>query len=184
MLSSDAKEYLVLEHTFSGEFCWLKLCEGETFGCLSGRTSQSLKRLKIFSDVEMECVVAIPCLEKARTQWKRSGKSARLLVSMNIYGLEHSASAVGDALAAAKLFLQDPIYDTRSATYDNPQYLKLPDVARMTLDSSDASTLQAPTRDHKEASSSEIETLLDHIPQSRFLREAFTNDRIRTPLIK
>lgn len=183
-LPTAKDHFVILEHSFNGDFCWLKLRGGEIFGCLGGRTSQSLKRLASFSCVQFDCIASILSLEHARTQWRKAGKSSQLLVDFNIYGHEHSASKVGDALAIAKLFLQVPTYDTRSTTYDNPQDLKLPDVAHMSLGNSLEPPPQSAIRDGQEASSSEIETLLDHIPQSTFLRVAFTNDRISTPLIK
>jgi SWI/SNF-related matrix-associated actin-dependent regulator of chromatin subfamily A3 len=180
--SNITNGFVELGHAFSGEYCWLKLRDGESFGCVSSRTSQVLKRLTTFSCVELDCIAPISCMEKARTQWKRSGKT-ELLVQFNVYGHTHSASAVGDILAAARLFLQVPTYDKRCAIYDNPQYLKLPDVAHIILEEPPVSTPHTSAA-HEQVSHYEIESLLDHIPQSNHLREGFTSDKIRTPLIK
>lgn len=123
-------------------------------------------------------------LEIARTNWKRSGRSVELLVNLNVYGHSHSARAVGDMLAAANMFLQVPLFDGRSAGYDNPQYLKLPNVAHISLEHPATATDQEEISKPKEDPDIEIASLLDHIPQSRFLKEIFTSNRLRTFLIK
>jgi hypothetical protein len=93
--------------------------------------------------------------------------------------------SVGNTLAAAKLFLQVPNFDRRSLLYVNPQDLMLPDLMDIDMEPSIMGTFQAAHHDHvKEISFSEIESLLDHTPQSRSLRESYTGDRIRTQLLK
>ena len=157
---------------------------GVAFGCLSVRTSQHLKRLSNISCVVVECIASVTGLRKARTEWQRSGNSAQLLVTLNVYGHDHAAFSVGDSLAAAKLFLQVPPYDRRSAMYDNPQYLKLPDVGHISLNEEPVLNSQPPSEDQNDASTAEIATLFDHIPQCESLNGVFSSDRIKTPLIK
>lgn len=106
------------------------------------------------------------------------------MVNFNVYGHEHAAQKVGDALANARMFLQVPLFDGRNSTYENPQDLKLPDVAHIELNDPTTIALQATHQESKEVSRTEIESLLDHIPQSNLLRGVFTSHRVITPLMK
>jgi hypothetical protein len=182
--STTAGEFTSLHHIFIGESCWLKLRNGETFGCFSSRVSRSLKRLVAFPCIEMDILVQTSSLDTARSKWKRSGKPTEVLVNVNIYGHDHAARDVGDCLANLRLFLQIPLYDERSSPYENPQYLKLPGVEHINLDSPAPITPDQAHQESREVSRSEIETLLDHIPQPNFLREVFTNPRTITLLKK
>jgi hypothetical protein len=169
---------------FKGEFCWLKMRDGEAFGCLNARNSRNLKRLWGDSCVEMDCIVSASSLDISRSQWRQSGKSAELFVCFNIYGHEHAAQTVGDMLAATKMFLQFPAHDGRSLPYANPQYLNLPGVENITLDESPDSNLPNTTLKVREISTLDLEAVLDHIPQAKFLREHVASSRVRTPLKK
>jgi SWI/SNF-related matrix-associated actin-dependent regulator of chromatin subfamily A3 len=146
-----------------------------------------LKRLMALPGVHVEGIATWPSIEKARTQWKQSGKSAALLIDISTYGpdVSHVAKLVGRALSDAKLFLQPPRFATGSFPYDNPQYLKLPNVSHVQLeDTPEVSPFVPSQDDDKDVSRSELESILDHIPQPKFLRQAFTSVRIRTPLMK
>jgi SWI/SNF-related matrix-associated actin-dependent regulator of chromatin subfamily A3 len=176
------EDIITLQYTFKGDICWLRLHDGEAFGCLGSRLSRSIKRLKAFPCIELDCIVASSSLETAKSRWKKTGKPTELLVNLNVYGHNHSARVVGDTLADKRLFLQDPLYDGRSANYDNPQYLKLPDVAHISLDSPAPVTPEQAYKLPAEASRLEIEELLDHIPQPKILRGVFTNRSVVTVL--
>ncbi|EUC34822.1 hypothetical protein COCCADRAFT_92479 [Bipolaris zeicola 26-R-13] len=118
------------------------------FGCLNQKISQALKRLTSLSNVEVEGVVSRTSLEKARAEWKKSGRSANLLVDVNVYGPNTSgvAKAAGRILSNTRLFLQSPSFVTRLVTYDNPQYLKLPNVSNYQREAVDFMTRRE-TRD-------------------------------------
>jgi hypothetical protein len=173
-----------MQYTFRGEVCWLKVQDGEAFGRLGSRMSRSIKRLKASPCIELDCIAPSSSLEAAISKWKKTAKPTELLVNFNVYGHSHASRLVGDTLADMRLFLQVPMYDGRSAIYDNPQYLKLPDVEHITLD------LPAPVAPEQacklpaEVSRLEIEELFDHIPQPKILREVFTNHSIITVLKK
>ncbi|KAF2848795.1 hypothetical protein T440DRAFT_556368 [Plenodomus tracheiphilus IPT5] len=123
-------------------------------------------------------------LGKAAKLWRQAGKSAMLSIDLNVYGNPRSARKVGEILSAAKLFLQTPALDARGLRYDNPQYLKLPGVPHVRMVDESKETVDEPTQERQEeVSRSEIDSILDHLPQPRFLREVSTSDRIRTPLM-
>ncbi|KAH7090599.1 hypothetical protein FB567DRAFT_295929 [Paraphoma chrysanthemicola] len=176
--------YVSLMLVFKGEFCWLSLSDGEAFGCLNTRVSRSLRRLTNYSCVEVDCIASASGLEKARSQWRKSGKSAELPVCFNIYGHEHAAQGVGDMLAAMKMFLQIPAHDRRSLPHSNPQYLYLPGVDNIDIDEPPEGKASDAAAEAKEVTALEIEAVLDHIPQADFLQEHFANSRIRTILQK
>ncbi|KAH7075543.1 hypothetical protein BKA63DRAFT_300063 [Paraphoma chrysanthemicola] len=176
--------YVSLAPVFKGEFCWLGLNDGEAFGCLNTRVSRSLRRLTSYPCVEVDCIVSASGLERARSQWRKSGKSAELPVCFNIYGHEHAAQDVGDMLAAMKMFLQIPVHDRRSLPHSNPQYLHLPGVDNIDIDEPPESKVSDAAVEAKEVTALEIEAVLDHIPQADFLQEHFANSRIRTTLQK
>ncbi|EUC42633.1 hypothetical protein COCMIDRAFT_103006 [Bipolaris oryzae ATCC 44560] len=117
----------------------MNLHDANSFGCLNQKVSQALKRLKSLSNVEVEGVVLRASLEKARAEWKKSGRAANLLVDVNIYGPNTSgvAKPAGRILSNARLFLQPPSFVTRLVTYDNPQYLKLPNISDYQLEAVD-----------------------------------------------
>lgn len=176
--------FVSLTPVFKGEFCWLRLNEGEPFGCLNTKVSRSLRRLTSYPCIEVDCIVSASGLEKARSHWRKSGKSADLFVCFNIYGHEHAAQNVGDILAASKMFLQVPNNDRRSLPYNNPQYLRLPDVENIELDESPESNPPNPFIEAKETTALEIEAVMDHIPQADILQKHFANSQIRTVLQK
>jgi hypothetical protein len=97
------------------------------------------------------------------------------MVNFNVYGHEHAAQKVGDTLANARMFLQVPLFNGRNTTYENPQDLKLLDVAHIELNGPITIALQETHHESKDISRSEIESLLDHIPQSNLLRGVFTS---------
>lgn len=157
------------------------------FGCLNQKISQALKRLISLSNVEVEGVVSRTSLEKARAEWKKSGRSANLLVDVNVYGPNTSgvAKAAGRILSNTRLFLQSPSFVTRLVTYDNPQYLKLPNVSKLQIMEAPSTNFAALLSGNaKESTYSELESVLDNIPQSKVLREVSTSWRIRTVLQK
>jgi TPP-dependent 2-oxoacid decarboxylase len=146
-----------------------------------------LKKLVAFRGVQIEGVVQWSDLEKARTQWKQYGKSATLLMDVNVYGpvTSHITKSVARILSDAMLFLQVPNIVTRPLPYENPQYLKLPNVSHIQIEAThEVSTGHSPQDYNKDVSRSELEVILDHIQQPNFLREVLTSIRIRTPLMK
>lgn len=178
-------DFVVAQLTHKGNFCWLVFDVGQPFACFSAATSASLKRLAVNPCVQLDCMIYRSPLDKAVSQWKKSGKGKEFVVDLNVYGHEHSARVVGDMLADARLFLQFPKSDNRGLVYDNPQYLKLPNVASTELFQMNSEIAQkANPEEPKEVSASEIEILLDHIPQPKFLRHDFSHTRILTPLIE
>lgn len=184
-ICGSQSELIALKTTFVAEYCWVGLPNAINFGCFSARVSQALRRVTSLPTVEIEAVVPDDSLEKARVQWKQSGKSAKFVVNTNVYGAPVSAMLVGKILATLKLFLQAPSLGTRSLRYENPQYLKLPGVSQVQIgDRLDVNTPRPEKVIDEEVSRSEIDTILDHIPQSEFLREDFMSDRIITPLKK
>lgn len=101
---------------------------------------------------------------------------------MNVYGPELRAKAVAEMLNSVKLFLQPPEYELRSLRYANPQYLKLPNVSDAELSHFTHELERTPNLVAKEVSFTEVEAILDHLPQPNFLREVFIDGRITTPL--
>lgn len=137
--------------------------------------SRSLKRLTEFACVSLDCTTTSSNLEAARGKWEALRNPTELRVSFNVYGHDHSAQIVGDTLASMKLFLQVPMYDTRSLVYDNPQDLKLLDVAELNLDVPAPVSVEQASDIPPEVSRLEIDALLDHIPQPGILRDIFMN---------
>jgi SWI/SNF-related matrix-associated actin-dependent regulator of chromatin subfamily A3 len=164
----------------------MSLCNTGPFGCMHRRTSQTLKRLMAFPGVRIEGIVSWSDLEKAKTEWKHSGRSARLSLDVGVYGpgLSHVAKPVGRTLSDAKLFLQLPRSSTESLPYSNPQYLKVPNVSHIQILDTPEVALTEPLQKNKYVSRVELELILDHIPQPKFLREASTSEQIRTPLMR
>ncbi|KAJ6286390.1 SNF2 family N-terminal domain-containing protein [Bipolaris maydis] len=178
-------DFVELETTFVGGYLWMNIRDAISFGCLNQKISQVLKRLKSLSSVEIEGIVSRTSLEKARAEWKKSGRSANLLVDINVYGPNTSgvAKPAGRILSNARLFLQPPSFVTRLVTYDNPQYLKLPNVSELQIMEAPSTNFAAPlSGSAKESTYSELESVLDNIPQSKILREVSTSWRIRTVL--
>jgi SWI/SNF-related matrix-associated actin-dependent regulator of chromatin subfamily A3 len=187
LASNTRDEFAILEPSFIGDHCWMTLCDASPFGCIGQRMSRVLKRLIAQPDVHLVGIATWPSLEKAKTQWKQSGKSATLLMDISVCGpgADQVAKLVGRALSDAMFFLQPPRFATNSFSYVNPQYLKLPNVSHVQLEDTPVVSPAAPFQeDDKDVSRSELESILDHIPQPKFLRQAFSSVRIRTPLMK
>lgn len=177
--------FILLRVLTKGTFCWLAADNGDAFACLSSRTTSILKRLIKNSCVKLKCMVAEDRLSKASHQWKRSGKATEVLVDINIYGHQHIAEEIGNTLADARMFLQPPTYDPETSSHENPQYLQLPDVSSLDLiEQVIEGGRGSETIEPKPASSSEIDIVLDHIPQPKFLSQTFSDHRIQTNLIK
>jgi SWI/SNF-related matrix-associated actin-dependent regulator of chromatin subfamily A3 len=150
---------------------------------MSAKFSRGYKKLTSISGIEIDAVMPISALQKARSSWRKDGTSATLNVDLNIYGPELTAKAVAKMLNSVKLFLQPPEYELRSLRYANPQYLKLPNVSDVDLSHSfNQKVERTPNLFVKEVSFSEVEAILDHLPQPNFLREVFIDGRIITPL--
>jgi hypothetical protein len=107
---------VTLEFSFIGDYCSMGFCDATPFGCISQRISRVLKRLVALPDVHIKGIATWPSLEKARAQWKQSGKAAISLIdiSVNEPGLDHVAKFVGKGLSDANLFLQLPRFATSS----------------------------------------------------------------------
>jgi SWI/SNF-related matrix-associated actin-dependent regulator of chromatin subfamily A3 len=165
----------------------MSLSDAKPFGCLNQRTSRALKRLAALPGVNIKGIVTRSVLEKARTQWRQSGKTATMSLDVSVYGplVGHVAKLAARTLSDAKLFLQFPRFATKDFPYDNPQYLKLPNVSHVQLEDTLEINSPAPIQNNDEhVSRSELDSVLDHIPQPKFLRQASTSVRIRTPLMK
>jgi SWI/SNF-related matrix-associated actin-dependent regulator of chromatin subfamily A3 len=179
--------FIILKTSVVGDHYWMSVSDAKSFGCLNQRTSRALKRLVALPDVYIDGIATWSSLEKARTQWRQSGKSAIMSVDVSVYGpvVAHIAKPAARALSDAKLFLQLPRFATKDSPYDNPQYLKLPNVAHIQLKDTLEISSPAPFQNNdKDVSRSELDSVLDHIPQQKFLRQASTSVRIRTPLMK
>jgi SWI/SNF-related matrix-associated actin-dependent regulator of chromatin subfamily A3 len=110
-----------------------------------------------------------------------------MLVDVSVYGpvVAHVAKLAARTLSDAQLFLQIPRFATKDFPYDNPQYLKLPNVSHVQLEDTLEISSPAPFQNNdKHVSRSELDSVLDHIPQPKFLRQASTSVRIRTNLMK
>jgi SWI/SNF-related matrix-associated actin-dependent regulator of chromatin subfamily A3 len=93
---------------------------------------------------------------------------------------------VGKELTSGKLFLQPPTIDLRCLVYENPQDLVLEDVISVGNSADDIESIDQRSAypEEKETTQSEIDDILDHIPQPSFLREVSTDHRIITDLAK
>ncbi|PVH98774.1 hypothetical protein DM02DRAFT_29776 [Periconia macrospinosa] len=171
---------------------WVKIGNGEPFGCFTTKMAEGLNRLQSLTHacaecqgVECEGIVSFSAIKDARESLRKSKSFTKLTVDINLYGHHHSAKAAGDALMASQLFLQPPEWDLRSLVYDNPQVLKLPGLDNIDyldlLDSEADENLEEP---QQEASRADIEAILDHLPQHGFLRELSADGRITTDLVK
>ncbi|KAI8934777.1 hypothetical protein NX059_008464 [Plenodomus lindquistii] len=174
---------LIIETAMTGEYVSLRLPKAAVFACLSARESQVLKQLKTLLGVELESVVSKCKLERAVAIWKKTGKSSTLSIDFNINGSPQSSRKVGDILSAAKLFLQTPTLSSHYLSYENPQYLRLPGVSHVRVIEKRREASNDPVEGNHEVSRAEIDSILDHLPQSKFLRLVSTSNRIRTPLM-
>ncbi|KAF1956410.1 hypothetical protein CC80DRAFT_76368 [Byssothecium circinans] len=181
------EEQVALELLPKGANVWIKHAAGDPFGCLTTKVSQGLKRLRkaAYPCVEVQGIIALSKLEEARVSWKRTGRSAMSTIHVNVYGHPHCAKSVGHELTSVKLFLQPPVVDLRDLVYDNPQELKLTNApsAQARVEHIDV-TDRSPVDERKEVAQSEIEAILDHIPQPTALREVAVDNRIITTLIR
>jgi hypothetical protein len=181
----EGQAYVALEISFTRDSSWLKISDGEPFACLPSKIVLKLKRLMLSACIEVDAVTSTNALRKARLDWKKSGSSTKLKVDLNVYGHSQFAKTTAAILSSARLFLQPPNYEPRCLAYENPQYLRLPD-----LDEADFTSLDMPgsTKDSNEDTSqglaSEVEIILDHLPQPRFLREIQADERVITKLEK
>ncbi|KAF2116188.1 SNF2 family N-terminal domain-containing protein [Lophiotrema nucula] len=122
-------------------------------------------------------------MEKARSAWRTSGSTATLRFDMNVYGHGHASQAVARMLSSVRVFLQSPDVDPRSALYENPQYLKLPDLPSTVIKSPTEFTGRgALAALSTETTRSEVEALFDQLQQSSFLRQISADKRVTTPL--
>lgn len=81
--------------------------------------------------------------------------------------------------------MQPPSADLRSLVYDNPQYLKLSGVSDIRIPTLfETDTANDQDNLSAESSVSEVEAILDHLPQLNFLKEVPTDGRVITALAK
>jgi SWI/SNF-related matrix-associated actin-dependent regulator of chromatin subfamily A3 len=150
---------------------------------MSDKHSRGYKKLTSISGIEIDVVTPFNALQKARSSWRKFGTSTTLNVDMNVYGPELAAKVVAEVLNSVKLFLQPPEYELRCLRYANPQYLKLPNVSDVEISPFPNQGLErTPDLVVKEVSFTEIEAILDHLPQPNFLRQVFIDGRVTTPL--
>ena len=151
---------------------------------MNSKNAKRLKTLDAIPGIEVEAVTPLAALERARLAWKNIGSSATLEIDVNIYGPWSLGRAVAEKLSAVKLFLQPPAFELRRLPYDNPQYLKLPDVSKAEVFYEDISgSRSSPKVVIKEVSISDVEAILDYLPQPKFLREVMIDGRISTSLV-
>lgn len=181
----EVQAYTVFDILLDRQSCWIKTHVGEPFGCLASNSVQKLKKLVPCPCIEIDAFTTSKALSKARIEWKKSGKSTILHLDINIYGHSHYAKKAAQILSAARLFLQPPSYDHRALPYENPQYLKLSGLKELQL------AIETETISSKRPNdlipgplTFDVEAVLDHLPQPKFLVEIATDSRITTILKK
>ncbi|CAI6242193.1 unnamed protein product [Periconia digitata] len=193
-MAKDRKtdELVILNIIQLKETFWVTIGDGEPFGCFTTKMAEGLSRLRSLTHACSECqgieydgVVKFAAITDASESLNRSKFHTNLIVDINLYGHAHSAKAAGDALASSQLFLQFPTSDSRGLVYDNPQHLKLPGLADVHyLRHLDTLMEESIEERVQEASRTDIEAILDHMPQHGFLRELSADARISTELVK
>jgi len=157
--------------------------DGEPLGVMSSRLYSQFKLLIASECMLVDPVIPIAAYETASQGWKRIGTSARCTVELNIYSHRHAALATGKFLAEAGLYLQPPGQDFRQLSYHNPQYLDVEDV--MDVEDSSLVTISSRPEDNEgefDSNSGNISSVIDHLPQPKYLRESVVDERIITKL--
>ncbi|KAF2661288.1 hypothetical protein K491DRAFT_673960 [Lophiostoma macrostomum CBS 122681] len=181
----DILSHATLGIVYIEDTCWISLSSCEAFGCLNSKLSRCIRKVLGIHCVEIEAMAPMHAIQSSSSAWKRSGNASTLDVDLNIYGHAHGAKPVSQMLLAAKLFLQPPKADNRCLVYDNPQYLKLPDVAHVAQERSRETSFDQDVNGNPNiTSTAEVEALFNDLSPPSFLREASTDSRIRTSLAK
>ena len=157
--------------------------DGEPLGVMSSGLYSPFKRLIASECMLVDPVIPIAAYAKASQDWKRIGTSARCTVELNIYSHRHAAIDTGKLLAEAGLYLQTPGQDFRQLSYHNPQYLDVEDV--MDVDDSVLVSTLSHLEDNEgdfDSNSGDISSVIDHLPQPKYLRESLVDERIITTL--
>lgn len=132
--------------------------------------------------VRYEVFVSYNTFTEAIRAWKQTGKRGSLLVDVNVYGSRDNKGHVDAVFCRAGLYFQHPYRYDISVKYDNPHYLsfsnnEFPESAL----SSSCETLPIEAERSPQCNISEV---LENLDQQDYVRQAESDFRIRTSLLK
>lgn len=141
--------------------------------------------------MRFDCIRFEPCIttkawKSAMEALSASRKSTIISADVNAYGSSSISADVGTHLSRNGIFLQRPVMQFADLPYENPQYLRLPNVAHVRLvPEVPGSTLKNTDQDLAvDGHSFDIDVLFEELSCPSFLVQAPTDFRIKTELLR
>jgi SWI/SNF-related matrix-associated actin-dependent regulator of chromatin subfamily A3 len=167
----------------SSEQLVLRFQDGTEFGHLNTHTSKALNELFDQPEIEFEAFGA------TRTILEAIGRSTKatdavVRVNINVYGSKEAGKDVGRHLSENKVYLQRPDLQRPGSLYDNPHFLKFPD---MQSSSFEYQTETAPgrvlTSNDSENFRKVVSNVYASLTRGAKLNRVEGDDRVKTPLL-
>jgi hypothetical protein len=181
---NDPNPLHVCSFNFSENRCRLQLFDGREIASLNNKDFCNLKDLHKNFNVSLQGIL-LP------EQLSVTDDSPLTTVWANIYGNRTIANDVGDALSAYSYFLQDPYWIPHHVSYENPQYLELPEpeFSHEGLDGHIAESLRntesrSQPKTYINDYGIDFDRVLDDFARHEYLIQATVDDRISTQMLR
>jgi hypothetical protein len=168
--------------SFDTSYCVVEDAEGEVIGVLNTKITDMLRKLQELESLEVKAIMKREEIKSATKAWKKTDKVTRFPIEFNVYGHRYNSESVDSILSSSHVYLQPPQTIVYPVPYENPQYFMLPgiDVVMEEVKSLEEATGMTEST----VQLTDIETVLDHLPQQNYLRHSFTSDSIVATLKK
>jgi SWI/SNF-related matrix-associated actin-dependent regulator of chromatin subfamily A3 len=107
--------------------------DGSEFGLLSTHTAKALEDLVERPSIQFDALAHIITLRETIGRAKKAS-DAVARVNINVYGSPAARIDVGHHLSAKKVYLQRPDQQRPGSIYDNPHFLKFPEMQIPSID--------------------------------------------------
>jgi SWI/SNF-related matrix-associated actin-dependent regulator of chromatin subfamily A3 len=161
----------------------LTFADGTDFGILNEHASSTLRKLLDQSLVDLDCLA--PTLALRETIEKAAkAKDAIVRVDINVYGASSARQEVGCHLSDNKLYLQRPDQLRPGLEYDNPHFLRFPDMEAETVEPAPESHVNdKPASKSTEVFRRTISEVYSSLQRGTRLHCVEGDDRVKTELL-
>ena len=98
---------------------------GDKIAVINESTGQILKKLLELETARMSAYLTVQAWSERHSSGGTNSKKTYLLVNLNIYGSSAIRDQVSKVLSLSHVYLQHPIYQKYSTSYDNPHFVEI-----------------------------------------------------------
>jgi len=184
--TKSTETYFRVRLCFGEGYCGLQSLNGKDVGTANTKTYRALEPLLRFDCIRFEPCITTKVWKSAMEALSASKRSTIISADVNAYGGSSISADVGTHLSRNGIFLQRPVIQFEDLPYENPQYLRLPNVAHVRLvpEVPESILKNANQNLAVDGHSFDIDVLFEELSRPSFLVQATTDFRIKTELLR